>query len=76
MLTSLPVYLNNHLVMRMYNFITEEWKLYVDKRKKEIDDIDDLKEQLVQRKLWSWTKETEVAVVISSEQNEVDKFRD
>lgn len=73
---SLPVYLNNHLVMRMYNFITEEWKLYVDKRKKEIDDIDDLKEQLVQRKLWSWTKETEVAVVISSEQNEVDKFRD
>lgn len=41
------------VAVRMYNFITEEWKLYLDKREKKIGKIDDLQEQLMQRKLWS-----------------------
>lgn len=36
--------------------------------------MDDQQEQLVQHKEWMWAKETEIAVVVSQEQNEIDKF--
>lgn len=60
--------------VRMYNYISEEWELYLEERRKEIEKITDLQDHLTQQKEWQWTKETEIAVVISSEQNEIEKF--
>jgi type I restriction enzyme R subunit len=60
--------------VKMFDFITEEWAIYLETRKKEIDKIEDLQEQLSQQRDWDWTKETEISVIVSHEQNEIDKF--
>ncbi len=60
--------------VKMFDLITEEWAIYLDTRKKEIDKIDDLQEQLWQQRDWEWSKETEISVIVSHEQNEIDKF--
>jgi type I restriction enzyme R subunit len=60
--------------VKMYDLITEEWSVYLEIRKKEIEKIEDLQEQLSQQREWDWAKETEISVVVSHEQNEIDKF--
>jgi len=61
--------------VKMYNYITAEWKNYIGKKEKEIEKITDLQEQLTMQRELEWTKETEIAVVVSSEQNEIKKFK-
>ncbi|MEZ7500746.1 type I restriction endonuclease subunit R [Flavobacterium sp. Arc3] len=60
--------------VKMYDLISEEWETYLQTRKKEIDKIEDLQEQLSQQRDWDWAKETEISVIVSHEQNEIDKF--
>lgn len=60
--------------VKMYDLISEEWVIYLETRKKEIEKIEDLQEQLSQKREWDWAKETEISVVVSHEQNEIDKF--
>lgn len=60
--------------VKMYDLISEEWAVYLETRKKEIEKITDLQEQLSQQREWDWAKETEISVVVSHEQNEIDKF--
>ena len=60
--------------VKMYDLISEEWVVYLETRKKEIEKITDLQEQLSQQREWDWAKETEISVVVSHEQNEIDKF--
>uniref|UniRef100_UPI00404871C2 type I restriction endonuclease subunit R n=1 Tax=Flavobacterium sp. TaxID=239 RepID=UPI00404871C2 len=60
--------------VKMYDLISEEWAVYLETRKKEIEKIEDLQEQLAQQREWDWAKETEISVVVSHEQNEIDKF--
>ncbi len=60
--------------VRMYNFITEEWQAYLQQRRKEIAKIADVQEMLLAEKDWQWAKDTEIAVVLSHEQNEIEKF--
>lgn len=60
--------------VKMFDLITEEWTSYLETRKKEIDKIEDLQEQLSQQRDWDWAKETEISVIVSHEQNEIDKF--
>lgn len=60
--------------VKMYDLISEEWDVYLETRKKEIEKIEDLQEQLLQQREWDWAKETEISVVVSHEQNEIDKF--
>ena len=60
--------------VKMYDLISEEWEVYLETRKKEIEKIEDLQEQLSQQREWEWAKETEISVVVSHEQNEIDKF--
>ena len=62
--------------VKMYNYITEAWQKYLEERKKEIEKIDDLQELIIQKQEWQWANETEIAVVISHEQNEISKFQD
>lgn len=60
--------------VKMYDLISEEWVIYLENRKKEIERITDLQEQLSQQREWDWAKETEISVIVSHEQNEIDKF--
>jgi len=61
-------------VVKMYDLISEEWAVYLETRKKEIEKIEDLQEQLSQQREWDWARETEISVIVSHEQNEIDKF--
>lgn len=62
--------------VRMYDMIKEHWKLYIEKIEKEIakGKYGDQEELDILRNL-PWIKETEVCVVVSSEQNEIQKFK-
>jgi type I restriction enzyme, R subunit len=69
------VALDKVTAVKMYNFITEEWMNYINEQEKEIGKIPDDQEQLIRKRGLDWTKKTEIAVVVSSEQNEIEKFR-
>ena len=60
--------------VKMYDLISEEWKKYIVEKQKEVAKIEDLQEQLTQQRELEWTRETEISVIVSSEQNEIDKF--
>ncbi|MDB3967720.1 type I restriction endonuclease subunit R [Flavobacteriaceae bacterium] len=60
--------------VRMYDYISDAWEIYLKEQKKRIDKILDEQEKLNKQRLWEWSNETEHGVVVSSEQNEIDKF--
>lgn len=60
--------------VKMYDFIVEAWSEYLENRQKEVEKLDDQQEQLIQYRELQWSKETEIAVVVSPEQNEIQKF--
>jgi type I restriction enzyme R subunit len=60
--------------IKMYDLITEEWEIYLENRIKEINKITDLQELLSEQRAYEWSKETEISVIVSHEQNEIDKF--
>jgi type I restriction enzyme R subunit len=62
--------------VRMYDFISHYWKLQIAQLEKEIDKgrYGD-QEMLEKSRELQWIKETEICVVISPEQNEIQKFR-
>lgn len=68
------VCLNKVTCVRMYNYVQEYWKAAIEDLEKEIkhQSQQEAKESL--RKL-EWMKKTEMAVVISQEQNEVQTFK-
>ena len=69
------VALDKPTAVRMFNFITEYWPQYLAELAKCIHEANDVQEaQDLQRK-YERVKETEVCVIISSEQNEIEKFR-
>lgn len=60
--------------VRMYDYITEAWTDYLADEKRVIGTLRDQQEQLTHQRAWEWAKETEIAVVVSHEQGEIDKF--
>lgn len=69
------VALDKPTAVRMYDLIQKHWPLYLKDLKERIEKASDVQEaQSLQRK-YQKVKETEVGVVVSSEQNEVDKFK-
>jgi len=62
--------------VKMYDLISHHWQKYVERLEKEISKpkYGD-QEQLEKNRELKWIKETEICVVISSEQNEIQKFR-
>ena len=60
--------------VRMYNYISEAWQEYLDEHQKAINKITDEQEKLRKQREWQWSKETEIGVVVSHEQNEIEKF--
>jgi type I restriction enzyme R subunit len=69
------VALDKVTAVKMYNHITEAWKNYVIKVEREITKLNDDQEQISRQQELNWIKETEICVVVSNEQNEVDKFK-
>lgn len=69
------VALDKPTAVRMYDLIMKHWPDYIADLKKRIEKASDVEEeQQLIRKLQK-VEETEICVVVSSEQNEVDKFR-
>lgn len=73
---ALMVCLDKLTAVRMYNYIGEEWHRYLMEETRRIEKMTDEQEALVAKRKLVWSEETEVAVVVSDEQNEVQKFRD
>ena len=68
------VCLNKVTCVRMYNYVQEYWKEEIKKLKTKIKTATGQEAQELERRL-KWMQETEMAVVISQEQNEIQTFR-
>lgn len=69
------VTLDKLTAVKMYDFITEELALFIQKKEQELRQLPGDQEALDKTRELAWIRETEIAVVVSSEQNEVEKFR-
>ncbi len=61
--------------VRMYDLIKKYWPDYVSELKERIKNVQDAQEELQLKRKLEKVEETEICVVVSPEQNEVDKFR-
>ena len=68
------VCLNKVTCVRMYNFVKEYWVEEIESLKARIKKVTQQEAQELERKL-QWMQGTEMAVVISQEQNEVQTFK-
>ncbi len=69
------VALDKFTAVRMYNLITQYWTEYVESLEKEVSKGKYGDQELLEKsRELQWIKETEVCVVISGEQNEIQKF--
>lgn len=69
------VALDKPTAVRMYDLIMKYWPDYVNELKERIKNVQDQQEELQLKRKLKKVKETEVCIVVSNEQNEVDKFR-
>jgi type I restriction enzyme, R subunit len=69
------VTLDKPTAVRMHNLIMKYWPLYISELKKKIEKASDQQEEKTLQRRLKKVEETEVCVIVSSEQNEVDKFR-
>lgn len=70
------VCLDKLTAVRMYNYIVEAWAANVREEQRRVDTLPDAQEVLEAKRDLEWTMETEIAVVVSEEQNEVRRFRE
>lgn len=62
--------------VKMYDLITEHWKKYVEQLEKEVAKGKYGDQELLEKsRELQWIKETEICVVVSPEQNEIQKFQ-
>jgi len=62
--------------VKMYDLITEHWKKYVEQLEKEVSKGKYGDQELLEKsRELQWIKETEICVVVSPEQNEIQKFQ-
>ena len=72
---AMMVCLNKVTCVRMYNYVQEYWEEEISALEQQIaTTVSDQEQQELSRKL-KWMKETEMCVVISQEQNEIQTFR-
>lgn len=69
------VALDKPTAVRMYQLMQKYWPVYIEDLKNRIKKADDLQEELTLKRKLVNVENTEICVVISPEQNEVDKFR-
>ena len=68
------VCLNKVTCVRMYNLVQEAWAKEISRLERESKNVTQQEAQELNRKI-VWMKETEMAVVISQEQNEIQTFQ-
>ncbi|MFZ2169478.1 MAG: type I restriction endonuclease subunit R, partial [Methylococcaceae bacterium] len=68
------VALDKPTAVRMYDLVMKYWPQYVSELKQRIAKADDQQEELALKQHLKRVAETEVCIVVSSEQNEVKKF--
>lgn len=68
------VCLNKVTCVRMYNYVQKYWAQEISALKKKIQHVSQQEAQELSRKL-KWMQETEMCVVISQEQNEIQTFK-
>lgn len=68
------VCLNKVTCVRMYNYVQEYWQAEIDALQRRLKTATQQEVQELQKKL-DWMRETEMAVVVSQDQNEVQTFR-
>jgi type I restriction enzyme R subunit len=62
--------------VRMYDLITHHWKLTIEQLEKEVSKGKYGDQEVLEKsRELQWIKETEICVVVSSEQNEIQKFK-
>ncbi|WP_286800130.1 type I restriction endonuclease subunit R [Oceanicaulis sp. UBA2681] len=61
--------------VRMHDYIEEAWSERIKFLEAELSNARDDQDQALRERQIAWMKETEIAVVVSDEQGEVDKFR-
>ena len=61
--------------VRMYNLIDTYWKARIAELEADVSDAADEQEEIYRMRQIAWMRETQMAVVISEEQGEVEKFR-
>jgi type I restriction enzyme R subunit len=69
------VALDKPTAVRMYQLMMKYWPMYLDELKEKIENAEDQQEERDLKRKYDKVAETEICVVVSSEQNEVDKFR-
>jgi type I restriction enzyme R subunit len=69
------VALDKPTAVRMYEMIQGYWPEYLKELEERIKNAEDQQEEQELKRKYNKVKETEVCVVVSSEQNEVDKFK-
>jgi type I restriction enzyme R subunit len=60
--------------VKMFNFMQEEWKTYIQTLEIKVKKAAGDQERLEAQRDLEWVRETEIAVVVSQEQNEIKKF--
>ena len=68
------VCVNKVTCVRMYNLVQKCWADKISELEKELKKVSQQEAQELERKI-SWMKETEMAVIVSSEQNEIQTFK-
>lgn len=61
--------------VRMHNYIKESWAARIAELEADLKNARDDQDLALRQRQIAWMKETEIAVVVSDEQGEVDKFR-
>ena len=69
------VALDKPTAVRMYDLVMKYWSEFIVALKNQVENAEDQQEELQLKRKLKRIEETEVCVVVSSEQNEVDKFR-
>jgi type I restriction enzyme R subunit len=69
------VALDKPTAVRMFDLVMQYWPEYLKELQGRIKNAEDLQEERELQRKYDRVAETEVCVVVSSEQNEVDKFR-
>lgn len=62
--------------VRMYNFISDAWQAGITELEKGLANISDDQERVIRIQQIAWMRKTEMAVVVSDEQNEIKKFKE
>ena len=68
------VCLNKVTCVRMYNYVQKYWEDEIESIKKQLNHLSQQEAQELERKI-KWMSDTEMAVVISQEQNEIKTFK-